>query len=306
MQEEAVRFGDHQYLLGILSRPANPAPLPAVLFLNAGLIHHIGPSRIYVRMAREIASMGFNTLRFDFSGVGDSCARADGLPVDVALIHDVRQAMDYLEDRLGISEFLLIGHCGGAWVAFVAAAEDERVIGTVLINPESTQDNWVEYDRQRKESNYYKNYYAKEALFDADRWKKVLTGKADYRSIYNNIVNTVIRNEVSTRTFRLRNRDGQTEPNTEATPWEDRLIRVAETLMSRRTRLLLTFSKGSSSFDYVHTLLGKQLQTMFASDKAEQVIIPNADHTFTLLAGQQALSEQIAAWCATFEHSIAE
>ena len=303
MHEEAIRLGDNENLVGIITLPDNPIPAPAVLFLNAGLIHRIGPSRIYVRLARQLASLGLNCLRFDFSGIGDSCARRDDLPVDQALMDDVRQAMDYLEDRLGIAQFILIGHCGGAWAAFAVAGGDERVVGATLINPEGIDDNWVEYDRQRKISRYYENYYSKEALSDPQRWKKVLTGKADYRSIYNNIVKTVILNKVSTIAFKFRNRFGNSETPKFTAPMEKRLAQVTDAFIRRRIRLLLAFSQGSSSIEYVHTVIGKQLQIMLEAETATEIIVPNADHTFTLLAGQHALSDHIAAWCSSFDRT---
>jgi hypothetical protein len=36
------------------------------------------------------------------------------------------------------------------------------------------------------------------------------------------------------------------------------------------------------------------------SGVGEEIVIPNADHTFTLLSGQQTLMEHIESWCATF------
>ena len=204
MQEQAIRFGNSRQLVGIASLPDNPIPVPAILFLNAGIIHHVGPSRIYVRLARRLAKMGFTSLRFDFAGVGDSCVRTDSLSIEQAIIDDVRQAMDYLETQSGVSQFILIGHCSGAWAAFLAAGEDERVVGAVLINPESGQEDWVEYDYQRKMSRYYENYYAREALLDPQRWKKLLTGKADYRSIFNTVFKTILWNKVSSMFFKVR------------------------------------------------------------------------------------------------------
>ena len=59
MTEEAVLFGTTQSLVGILSQPPReeaPRGLPAVILLNAGIVHRVGPNRLYVRMARELAA----------------------------------------------------------------------------------------------------------------------------------------------------------------------------------------------------------------------------------------------------------
>ena len=72
MIEEVTRFGSNGSLVGILSRPMRSnRNLPAILLLNAGLVHRVGPNRIYVRLARHFAALGFSVLRFDFSGIGD-------------------------------------------------------------------------------------------------------------------------------------------------------------------------------------------------------------------------------------------
>jgi len=300
MREEAVRFGANQYLVGVLTRPDQPANSPGLLLLNAGMMHRVGPSRVYVRLARRLAEQGFSVLRFDFSGIGDSCIRTDNLTIESALVDDVRQAMDYLEERLGIHDFIIAGHCGGAWVAYMVAGEDERIIGTVLINPEGADDDWVEYDRQRKLSKYYESYYAKEALLDPHRWKKLFTGKADYRSIFNNVARNIVWNRVSTVTFKMRHRIGLANKEPDQQVLHQRWVTIANAFMNRRTRLLLTFSKGSSARDQAHTLIGKELEAMTAAGSVTEVVIPNADHTFTLRAGQQTLMDHIESWCATF------
>ena len=82
MTEEVCRFGDRKSLVGIVTLPERPdhgQDLPAIILLNAGLAHRVGPQRLYVKMARHMASQGFAVLRFDFSGIGDSEPRTDRL-----------------------------------------------------------------------------------------------------------------------------------------------------------------------------------------------------------------------------------
>lgn len=304
MREETAQFGEGHQLIGILSTPEHlHADTPAILFFNAGLIHHVGPSRLYVRLARRLSALGFATLRFDFSGVGDSSARTGGASIEETILGDTRQAMDFLQARLQVTRFILVGHCSGAWAAFIGAAEDDRIVGSVLMNPDAGQEDWVEYDRQRKVSRYYENYYAKEALTDPQRWKKLLTGKADYGSIARNVVRSIVLNRVSTAAFRLRQQFERTEDAPSIL--QQRWPHITDTFIQRPVRLLLIFSKGSSAIEHAHTVIGKELDVMLRSGVAQEVIIPNADHTFTLLSGQQALIAQIEAWTQTFDASLA-
>ncbi|MBZ0278145.1 MAG: alpha/beta fold hydrolase [Anaerolineae bacterium] len=306
MREETFRFGMNQGMVGIITMPEKPVTAPPILLLNAGMTHRVGPSRIYVRLARRLAGQGFRVMRFDFSGVGDSCVREDNLSLEKALVDDVRQALDYLEQKLHEHRFILAGHCGGAWISFLAASEDDRVIGAVLMNPEGADGDWVEYDRQRKLSRFYENYYGKEALLDPQRWKKLFTGKADYRSIFNNVARNIVMNRVSTVTFRLRNRlNPDIAATKQATATSGRWDGVASAFVQRQIRLLLAFSKGSSAIEHAHVMIGKELDTMAAAGIVTEVIIPNADHTFTLQAGQQALFTEIETWCRAFVTSAA-
>ena len=300
MHEEAFRFGRNEYLVGVLTQPDMPVNAPAIILLNAGMIHHVGPSRIYVRLARRLTLQSFVTLRFDFSGIGDSCARTDNLAIEQAVLDDVQQAMDFLTAQTGVTRFILIGHCSGAWVSFFVASQDPRVVGTVLMNPEGGGEDWSEYDRQRKVSRFYQQYYSREALVDPERWKKLLTGKADYRSIARNVAQNIVWNRISTAVFKVRHR--LDSGGNQDTPPEQQSLRdhIVQAFVEQRIQLLLLFSAGSSAIEHVHTMLGHEFDTIMESGVGQEIIIPNADHTFTLLSGQQTLIQHIETWCATF------
>ena len=58
MSERALSFGPGRGLAGVLAEPSAPvAGRPAFLLLNAGLLPHTGPSRLYVRLARALAGV---------------------------------------------------------------------------------------------------------------------------------------------------------------------------------------------------------------------------------------------------------
>ena len=77
MSERPVMIGADRNLMGIVCEPDGPWPAsrPAMIMLNAGLIHRVGPNRLHVRLARELAARGFLSLRLDLSGRGDSDPR---------------------------------------------------------------------------------------------------------------------------------------------------------------------------------------------------------------------------------------
>ena len=63
--EMVVRFGDAESLVGIVTLPSAPTNSTAVVLLNAGVIHRVGPHRMNVQLARRLAARGFTALRFD-------------------------------------------------------------------------------------------------------------------------------------------------------------------------------------------------------------------------------------------------
>jgi pimeloyl-ACP methyl ester carboxylesterase len=136
-REKGVRFGGSASLVGVLTDAAPGTlsdGLPAVIFLNSGILHRVGSCRLHVRMGRAFSAAGFHSLRFDFSGIGDSDQRRDSLPFEESAVVETREAMDYLTKVKGVQSFLLIGLCSGADMAHETAVKDERVSGMVLID----------------------------------------------------------------------------------------------------------------------------------------------------------------------------
>jgi pimeloyl-ACP methyl ester carboxylesterase len=136
MRERAVRFGEGSGIVGILSSAAQPGhDAPGILLLNAGILHRVGACRLHVRLARRLAAEGFPVLRFDFSGIGDSEVRRDGLSFEESSVVETREAMDLMTSKVSASRFVAIGLCSGADAAVEAASADERIVGLGLLDP---------------------------------------------------------------------------------------------------------------------------------------------------------------------------
>lgn len=128
-------------LVGILTQPADgPVSDLCVVLLNAGAIRHIGPNRMWVEAARRWAQRGVPTLRLDVEGVGDSDGDIEDYRDDKGLyvpklVPQVLAAIDALQ-QAGVGErFALGGLCSGAYWAYHAAVQDERVTAAWMVNP---------------------------------------------------------------------------------------------------------------------------------------------------------------------------
>lgn len=165
MKERVVSFGAGGNLIGVLAEP-NPEALvpnaPAALLWNVGIHHRVGPYRIFVDLARELASAGFSSLRFDVSGLGDSeVSRNDTRSERERGMADIRSAMQLLRERTGRQSFVLIAFCSGVDAAHAIGLSDENVVGGV----------YLEGYRFRTPGFYFR--YPLRFL-DRDRWERWL------------------------------------------------------------------------------------------------------------------------------------
>ncbi len=138
--EAVVQLGPDGHLVGVLTRGVAAAPKgattrPVVIFLNAGVIHRVGPHRLHVVLARRVAERGITSLRLDLSGIGDSRSVPGALSFRESAVADARTAMDWVTSETGARRFVLVGLCSGANNALATAVADERVVGIVALDP---------------------------------------------------------------------------------------------------------------------------------------------------------------------------
>jgi Alpha/beta hydrolase family len=270
-QDTALLFGAHRTLVGVLTE-ASRRNDTAVILLNAGLIHHVGPHRLHVRLARALATAGVSCLRFDFSGIGDSPARPDNLPILKMVEREPLEAMDTLEGR-GFRRFVLMGICSGAYSAFKVAGQDSRVVGAVLINPQNLND-----DGGSEAATWTRRYWTR-SIFRRRAWLNLLTGRVNYRRLFRTMSSQIVGD---TKARRFQPQDLQREL--------DKLVSV------NRTRMLFVASEDDVSIEYLALLLGHHPLRDAANGAVGTVTIPDADHLFTVLKDQQKLIEAIVGW----------
>ncbi len=268
--DEAVRFGS---LFGILTRPARVDPSrPAVIMMNAGTIHRIGPHRLYVTMARELAALGFTTLRMDLSGIGDSpvvagqeenlCYPATGLP-------DCQQAMAFLESTTGAHRFILAGLCSGGDIAFQLGITDRRVAGVVMLNPRT----FLVHDLAMVDA-YKQAIHDEESL--VDKGKRLITGHVDLRSVA----------ERAVRTLLDRARPHKHDETTD--------VPACLRLMAERgVDTFLVSTVHDPGIEYVDAHFGGAMKALVSLESFRRDDVPGTDHTFTSVWAQQHVCQTV-------------
>jgi len=277
MMERVATFGDGGNLVGIVTEPAGGqggGDLPAVIFLNTGTLHRIGPYRAAVDLAREFAVMGFLSMRFDLSGLGDSAPRQDNLPEGERAVADVCDAMDYLSSKWGAERFILWGICTGAVNSHRAAVADSRVCGVVSI------DGYA-----YKTPRFFYNRYARFVFSPSD-----LSRVAKFYLV-----------RLATRKSRKK-AGARPYVGDEYFGWDLPPKRVLEgefrTLVERGVRCLYVFSGDSQTRDRYN--YGGQMRDAFRSldfgDCMQDEFIRAADHIFSQLKARTELNEITRAW----------
>jgi alpha/beta superfamily hydrolase len=139
--EETARYkqGQGGLLFSIETRPVGRAVNPTWLILLTGrAVRHIGPNRIWVRLARELAMKGFASLRLDGRSVGDSDGEGNGLMPNEEyyqehIYDDIENVME-IATAQGAKQFLMTGICSGATASYQIAWRRSDVRAIVLLN----------------------------------------------------------------------------------------------------------------------------------------------------------------------------
>ncbi len=158
-------------MVGVIHRPEGEATR-GVLVVVGGPQYRVGSHRQFLLLARHLAADGIPVMRFDYRGMGDSPGASRTFE---SVGEDLRHAIDrFVEACPGVREVVVWGLCDAASAALFYAADDPRVAGLVLLNP------WVRTEQGRARA-YLLHYYT-ERLFSRDLWKKLLSGRFDFRA----------------------------------------------------------------------------------------------------------------------------
>jgi hypothetical protein len=149
MKEIPCSFGEHNHISGIITEPELPGQ-QALILISAGLIPFYGPFRLYVEIARQVATHNVTTLRFDLGGIGESSVYHDKCnTLQKRTEHELRSAVNLLTYTYPqLKSITLAGLCSGAEDAFRYAGYDSRITGVIMIDPFAYQIAYWQYYHQ--------------------------------------------------------------------------------------------------------------------------------------------------------------
>jgi pimeloyl-ACP methyl ester carboxylesterase len=268
ISEQAVLFGSWTSLVGIVTKAVSPASAnrPAIVILNTGIIHRVGHHRMFVTMSRALGAVGYTVLRFDFSGIGDSSPRYDGLSLVDACMAEIREALDWLERDGAASRMILIGLCSGADHAVLYGHTDPRIVGLVLMDPSIPPT-----------LRYYVHYIGRR-LRRLRSWFNVLSGRS--------------------RTLRMLMR--HMLPIAQRYPLQNRVPRQTIERHYRNSvdsgiEILAIFTEETTRQTYREQMI-EALPNVSFGDRLTLEFFPGSDHTFALESDRSRLIQLILQW----------
>lgn len=262
--ELAVQFGRSASLMGILSRPPSELPIrgPAVVILNTGIAHRVGHHRMYVKMARELAALGHLAFRFDFSGIGDSASREEGLSPVEAHQADVSEALDWLTASCDVNEAVLIGLCSGADIALNYGHSDKRVVGLVLLDPTIPPT-----------ARFYAHYIGR-SLTRLRSWRSFVSGRGQIWRDLSELASHRIRSE---------------------------LEQLYQKSLDRNLKMLVVLTGGPlEGRQSYREQLFEALPNVPFQGRVSLEHFRNADHTFTSESARTRMHELVLGWIKAF------
>lgn len=273
----AVRFAcQDEDLFGILSLPEQPQRR-GVLIVVGGPQYRVGSHRQFTLLARGLASEGFATLRFDYRGMGDSGG-------DIRTFEDVNADLRAAVDQFfalvpGMQEVVIWGLCDGASAALFYAHQDPRVSGLVLLNP------WVRTADGLAKATL-KHYY-RARLFDPALWKKLASGRFDFRAAAGSLL-AQVRTALGRGPAR---QDGAGAPSQAPLP-----DRMRAGLARFKGEVLFIYSGADlTAKEFLDLTRGSsEWRKLLDAPRVTQHTLAEADHTFS----RRAWRDQVTGWTA--------
>ncbi|MDZ7630672.1 MAG: alpha/beta fold hydrolase [Gemmatimonadaceae bacterium] len=282
-RERVVRFGPADGLAGIVTTPKSPPPgsesLPHLVIVNAGIIHRVGPDRLYVDLARSMAKIGYPVLRFDLAGLGDSDAMRGGLSLEASADEDIGAAFDFLTATRGATRFVLIGLCSGANYSTLATFADPRVVGALLIDPSvsRTRRSMAVHIARR-----IRNFSTIRALLTLRH--------PVYHRGFDGLRSVAVAEAAA----------GQSGQRTDSEPGravsQVSAVTLMNTIIGRGVQLMMVFTGGVNHVYNYERQLFDLLPGVDFKDQLRLLYMPYTDHTVSDTASRSQLLEASTAW----------
>ena len=286
--ERFMRWSDTP-ALGVLTLPPGGVATSgdAFLLLNAGSTHHIGPSRLWVELARTWAAQGHAVLRLDLAGLGDAELRPGARLNETypyAAVDDVRAVVAWLSAQPGVRRVTVGGLCAGGYHALAAARAGVPMHGILMINPLVYLDaEGMDLSRQADLGAHQVHSAMagyRQAILNPAKWRKLLGGQANV---------AVLKRVLQRRLGSALQSAVRTVTRTVGLPLKGDLARVLQDVLSAGVQVQLVFAADDPGLPLLQHEVGSMLDRLQRRPQWHCTVLPQGDHVFTRWSDRQAL-----------------
>jgi len=282
IDESFVYFGEQRDRFAIKSAPNGECDpeLPIIIISNSGTNHRVGPSRLYVQLARQLAGLGFVVYRLDLPGIGDSIV-GNSISENMEYLdngtEEILSAIGTISKEYEDAKFVVAGLCSGAYFSFHTALESRQnnIVEIFMINPltfywEKGMTAETSTAKDFRDWNWYS-----QAILSSESWKKLFSGQANYSNLINTLYQRVrLKLRLS---FGFAPSSNEKKKNSKT---RNDLGRDLE-LVSKSSQLTFLLSSLDPGYDLLTTLGGSKVKRLIRDKKLIMLFVAHADHTFS-------------------------
>ena len=274
---------------------------PIIILVNSGSNHRVGPSALYVQLARQLASIGFLVYRIDLPGLGDSIIHGrsqENIEYACTGSHEILDALDAIEKTIVNPRFVIAGLCSGAYFSFhtAIASSKQNITEIYMINPLTfywEQGMTSESSPTNKFGAW--NWY-KQAIRNPSSWKKMLSGKINFSYLVNTLCSRMmIKISIVINNFRRGSKSDNAFNGDVRINSTGHLGCDIENIINRETDIAFLFARSDPGLDLLKTLGGRKVKKAIKDNEILIDFIENADHTFSkFIARKDAIKKIIS------------
>lgn len=272
-----------EHVFGVVTRPTGAPNGSGFVFMPGAGLPATNRNRLSVRLARRVASLGYQALRIEYHGVGESSGLVHSFSTRKPFVDDLAAAVGWLADQ-GVESSIVGGSCFGSRVALVGAVQLPSISGVILITPpirdsESGMRGAVATPMRELVKRALSRRGAR-ALFDARRRRMAVQ---------------VTRSKMRSARKHVRLHRRSDAASGEVSPL---FLDCFRTLVRRRVPVLFVFGEEDEFLQWFQAALPGPLGALVddAQDLCEVRILPGRVHGYSTIEIQGRVADTITDW----------